>query len=93
LGDVLSIEAYRAAGKYLGIGVANFLHIFDPSIVIFGGGVSQSGPLLFDSFEASLKESIIHPRYLEELTISRAELGDDSGLLGARALAELKLDS
>jgi len=92
-GDALSIEAYRAAGKYLGIGVANFLHIFDPSIVIFGGGVSQSGPLLFDSFEASLKESIIHPRYLEELTISRAELGDDSGLLGARALAELKLDS
>ncbi|MDO9302024.1 MAG: ROK family protein, partial [Anaerolineales bacterium] len=79
-------------GKYLGIGVANFLHVFDPSIVIFGGGVSQSGPLLFDSFEASLKEHVIHPRYLEGLVIARAELGDNSGLLGARALAELKLD-
>ena len=90
-GDALSIEAYSIAGKYLGIGVANFLHAFDPSIVIFGGGVSQSGPLLFDSFEASLKESVMHPRYLEGLVITRAELGDDSGLLGARALAELKL--
>ncbi len=91
-GDALSIEAYQIAGKYLGIGVANFLHVFNPSVVIFGGGVSQSGPLLFDSFEASLKEHVIHPRYLDELAIARAELGDDSGLLGARALAELKLD-
>ena len=90
-GDALSINAYQIAGKYLGIGVANFLHVFDPSIVIFGGGVSQSGPLLFDSFEVSLKEHVIHPRYLDGLVISKAELKDDSGLLGARALAELKL--
>ena len=92
-GDALAIEAYSIAGKYLGIGVANFLHAFDPSIVIFGGGVSQSGPLLFDAFHLSLKSSVIHPRYLEGLVITRAELGDDSGLLGARALAELKLSS
>jgi glucokinase len=90
-GDAVSIEAYQIAGKYLGIGVANFLHAFDPSIVIFGGGVSQSGPLLFDSFHESLKQHVIHPRYLEGLEIKRAELGDDAGLLGARALAELKL--
>lgn len=92
-GDALSIEAYQLAGKYLGIGVANFLHIFNPSAVVFGGGVSQSGPLLFDAFEVSLKEHVIHPRYLDGLKIVRAELGDDSGLLGARALAELKLDA
>ncbi len=92
-GDSLSIEAYQIAGKYLGIGVANFLHIFNPSVIVFGGGVSQSGPLLFDAFEVSLKECVIHPRYLEDLVITRAELGDNSGLLGARALAELKLDS
>ena len=92
-GDALSIEAYQNAGKYLGIGVANFLHAFDPSIVIFGGGVSQSGPLLFDSFHVSLRERVIHSRYLEGLVITRAELGDDSGLLGARALAELKFQN
>jgi glucokinase len=89
--DTLSIEAYQLAGKYLAVGVANFLHAFDPSIVIFGGGVSQSGPLLFDSFNASLKEHLIHPKYLEGLVIARAELGDNSGLLGARALAEMKI--
>lgn len=89
-GDALAIEAYRRAGEYLGIGVASFLHAFDPSIVIFGGGVSQVGALLFEPFEASLKQRVFHPRYLEGLVITQAQLGDDAGLLGARALAEMK---
>ncbi len=89
--DALSIEAYQIAGKYLAVGVANFLHAFDPSIVIFGGGVSQSGALLFEPFHAHLKNLLIHPKYLEGLVFARAELGDDSGLLGARALAEMNL--
>jgi glucokinase len=92
-GDSLSIAAYHRAGDYLGIGVANFLHAFDPSIVIFGGGVSQVGPLLFDSFHASLERRVFHPRYLEDLKIERAALGDDAGLLGALALAQISVES
>lgn len=92
-GDALAIQAYQRAGEYLGIGVASFLHAFDPSIVIFGGGVSRVGSLLFDSFHQSLKERVFHPRYLEGLVITNAELGDDAGLLGARALAEMKSSS
>jgi glucokinase len=89
-GDELAIKAYRRAGEYLGIGVASFLHSFDPSIVIFGGGVSQVGKLLFDPFEESLKKRVFHPRYLEGLVVTKAQLGDNAGLLGARALAEMK---
>ncbi|MCZ2126196.1 MAG: ROK family protein [Anaerolineales bacterium] len=89
-GDELALRAFRRAGEYLGIGVASFLHAFDPSILIFGGGVSQAGRILFDSFEESLKKRVFHPRYLEGLVITRAQLGDDAGLLGARALAEIK---
>jgi len=92
-GDVLAISAYQRAGEYLGIGVASFLHAFDPSIVIFGGGVSQVGPLLFDSFHASLKKRVFHPRYLEDLVITTAALGDDAGLWGALELAQMKLGS
>lgn len=89
-GDALAKSSYERAGKYLGIGVASFLHTLDPSIVIFGGGVSQSGPLLFDPFEASLRAHVFYPRYLENLEITTAALGDDAGLLGALALAQLK---
>ncbi len=88
-GDDLAIAAYRRAGEYLGIAVANFLHAFDPSIVIFGGGVSLVGALLFDPFRASLQKRVFHPRYLEGLKIEMAALGDDAGLLGAFALAQL----
>ncbi|MBI2759761.1 MAG: ROK family protein [Chloroflexi bacterium] len=92
-GDALAISAYQRAGEYLGIGVASFLHTFDPSIVIFGGGVSRVGPLLFDSFHISLRKHVFHPRYLEGLKIEMAALGDDAGLLGALALAQVNLQS
>jgi glucokinase len=88
-GDALAIKAYQRAGEYLGIGVASFLHAFDPSIVIFGGGVSQVGDLLFEPFKASLNKRVFHPRYLEGLSFATAILGDDAGLLGALALARM----
>ena len=89
-GDPLAITAFSRAGHYLGIAVANFLAIFDPSILIFGGGVSQVGDLLFKPFEESLRQHVFHPRYMDDLVITKAALGDDAGLLGALALARMK---
>jgi glucokinase len=88
-GDALAISAFKRAGFYLGIAVANLLAIFDPSIVIFGGGASQAGDLLFKPFQDSLKKHVFHPHYLDDLIITKAALGDDAGLLGALALARL----
>ena len=90
-GDSLAISAFERAGFYLGIGVANYLAIFDPSILIFGGGVSQVGDLLFKPFEESLRKHTFHPHYLDDLIITKAALGDDAGLLGALALARLAI--
>jgi len=90
-GDVLALEAFSRAGRYLGLAVANFLASFDPSIVIFGGGVSRSGPVLFDPFHASLRENCFSPAYLENLQFANAALGDDAGLLGALALVMLSV--
>ena len=90
-GDSLATSAFARAGHYLGIAVANYLAIFDPSILIFGGGVSQVGDLLFKPFEESLRKHTFHPHYLDGLVIAQAALGDDAGLLGALALARLKM--
>ncbi|HSG45389.1 MAG TPA: ROK family protein [Anaerolineales bacterium] len=91
-GDALAISAFKHAGHYLGIAVANILAIFDPSILIFGGGVSQVGELLFKPFEESLKKHVFHLHYMDGLVITKAALGDDAGLLGALALARMKRD-
>jgi glucokinase len=89
-GDPLAIEGFTRAGKYLGMAVANFLAVFDPSILVFGGGVSQVGDLLFKPFDESLREHVFHQEYLNNLTITKAALGDDAGLLGALALARMQ---
>ena len=89
-GDPLAISAFRRAGHYLGIAMANYLAIFDPSILIFCGGVSQVGDLLFKPFEESLHKHTFHPHYLDDLVITKAALGDNAGLMGALAWARLK---
>jgi glucokinase len=89
-GDPLSVEAFTRAGTYLGVAVADFLHIFNPSIVIFGGGVSFSGDILFKPMREALQQHVMDASYLHDLQIATAALGDEAGLMGALALAELK---
>jgi len=82
-GDKLAISAFNRAAYYLGRGVANYLHIFNPSCIIFGGGVSQAGELLFKPFKQSLQKHVLSDRYTSNLEIKMAALGDDAGLIGA----------
>lgn len=86
-GDALAIAALARAGQYLGWAIADFLHIFNPSIVVIGGGVSQSGSLLFDPLRSALQERVLDTQYTDGLSIVPAALGDDVGLMGALALA------
>ncbi len=86
-GDKLAKEALARAGDYLGIGLANLLHTFNPSIVVLGGGVSRSGSLIIDPLRLSLERSVISEEYLRDLKIVPAQLGDNAGLIGALALA------
>jgi len=86
-GDKLAKEAFQRAGNYLGLGVANYLMIFNPSIVVFGGGVSKAGDLLFDPMRKTINNSVLSKHYLEDLIITTTELGDNTGLFGALALA------
>jgi len=90
-GDELAKETFVRAGGFIGQAVADFLHIFNPSIVIFGGGVSLSGRLILDPIEESMKRNIMDRSYLEGLLITTVKLGDDGGLLGALAQAQIRL--
>lgn len=86
-GNQLAIAAYERAGKYIGIAIADLLHIFNISTVIIGGGVSRAGELLLGPIRQSVEESVISDVYLEDLQILPASLGDNSGLMGALVLS------
>jgi glucokinase len=87
-GDALALAAMDRAAGFLGLALANYLHIFNPSIIILGGGVSRSGDVLFTPMKAAMHKYIIDPAYFKDLTITTAALGDNAGLLGALALAQ-----
>lgn len=85
-GDDLAISALNRSGTFIGIAIVNYLHIFNPSMIILGGGVSRCGELLFDSIRKYVKNHVMSPKYYDHISIVPARLGDESGLLGALAL-------
>ena len=90
-GDELALEAFKRAGEFIGQATADYLAMFNPSIVIFGGGVSFSGALLLDPVKDSMRRHVMDKAYLDGLEFTTAKLGDDAGLLGSLAQAHIKL--
>jgi glucokinase len=86
-GNELAAAAYSRAGRYIGIAIADLLHIFNVSRIVIGGGVSRAGELLLEPIRESVENSVISEVYLAGLEILPAALGDDSGLLGALVLS------
>ena len=85
-GDELCLAAYERAGKYLGIAIANYIQIFNPTCIVLGGGVSLAGDLLLKPIRNTLELVILSKEYLKNLSIKTAELGDNAGLIGALVL-------
>ncbi len=92
-GDALAKEAIQRAAHFLGQALADFIHIFNPSLVILGGGVAQSGALLFEPLRQSIHQHIMAPGFLERLEIAPAAFGDEAGLIGALALGRSLISS
>lgn len=84
-GDSLSKEAFKRAGYYLGIGLANFINILNPEMLILGGSVMTAPRLLWPSMMSSAKKHA-WPSLYEACKITKTELGNRVGDLGALAL-------
>jgi glucokinase len=86
-GDPCAVELLDDLGRWLGEGLASIATLFDPSVIVIGGGVSAAKELLVKSaqiaFEKNLpaKASRPHPGF------GLAELGNDAGIIGAADLA------
>jgi len=84
--DPLALDVFRKAGVYLGIAMANVVNIFNPEMIVIGGGVAAAWNL----FSQQAREEVMKrafPVPARRCQIVRAECGDDAGLLGAAWLA------
>lgn len=89
-GDPLARSIIHRAGQIVGYGVVSLLHIFNPQIVVFGGGVTKVGALLFDPMLEAIKAEARDTAYWRNLKIVMAGLGENVSLYGAGALVITK---
>ena len=76
--------ARRAAsrvGRWLGVGVANLVNVFNPEVVVFGGVLRQLLPATEAIVRTELASALAAPR--EQVRLALPQLGGDSTLLGA----------
>jgi glucokinase len=84
-GDEIPREAFRRAGRAVGLAVVAAAVVCDLELAVIGGGVAQAGDLLFDPVREALAT---HARlsYVASLRVVPALLGERAGLVGAAAL-------
>ncbi len=85
-GDALALDAVNYCGFCVGLGLVTLLHLFNPEIVVIGGGVSQIGDMLFDRIRETIQKHALAEAYWHDLKIVPAGLGGDVSIIGAGAL-------
>lgn len=85
-GDPLAIARLAYAGRIIGLGIVSILHLFNPEVIVIGGGVSKTGDLLFKPMREAAREHVMDEAYIKDLRIEQSALGDDVALVGAAAL-------
>ena len=85
-GDKTAIDVLDNYIKYLGEGILNFCNIFRPNVIVLSGGIANAGDYLFDRVNKYIKDRNYGYKMTPEVKVVPAELGYDSGKIGAAAL-------
>ncbi|CAB4540186.1 NagC Transcriptional regulator/sugar kinase [actinobacterium SCGC AAA044-D11] len=86
-GDRIAIEALATTGDWLGAGIATLSMLFDPSIVVIGGGVIDAGEFLLEPARKAMMREMPFVGKHPVPEIVSAKLGNDAGLVGVADLA------
>ena len=90
-GDKLAKELVAQTGYYVGVGLASLVNMFNPELIVIGGGLSNIGDMLLEpAFKTAEKRA--YKEAFQAVRFSSAELGRNSGVIGAAtfALQEMK---
>ena len=83
--DKLALNIVAETGRYLGIGIANAINIFDPQMVILGGGIGQMGELLLPAVQETVKLRALQAT-ARGVDIKFTQLGNEVAALGSATL-------
>ncbi len=90
-GDAEAKHILSEAMNYLGIGMATLVNLFNPQLIVIGGGVTNIGEMLFGPVRRAIDHRTF-PTSAQAVRVVRAELGDNAGVLGAVAVALVQME-
>ena len=82
-GDELALRVVHQAGQWLGLGLVNLLHLFNPAAIVVGGGAVNLGEMLLGPARAVIRQHLLHEDFYADDLIRPAAIGEDVCLVGA----------
>jgi len=89
-GDPVAVEVLGGIGEKLGAGIANIVNIFNPELVVVGGGAALAAEVFLEPARRVVVARAMAPQ-CDDVRIVPAQHGPDAGVLGAGALAIVEL--
>jgi glucokinase len=84
-GDGIAGEVVATIGRRLGVALSSLANVFEPDVIVIGGGAAAAGELLLEPARAEMEARTLPP--MNRTPIVAAELGPDAGMIGAAVLA------
>ncbi|MGH2947060.1 MAG: ROK family protein [Solirubrobacteraceae bacterium] len=85
-GDPVARDAIDLIGRRLGVGISSLVNIFNPQVMVVGGGVSAAGDLLLDPAREVMRARALAPGR-DVVRVEAAIHGAEAGLIGAAIMA------
>ena len=73
-------------GRRLGVGLASLANVFDPEVIVIGGGAIAADEMLLEPAREELRARALPPQ-ADNVRVVRAHFGEEAGMLGAAIVA------
>ena len=83
--DTLAQSLIQEVGRSLASGIITLMHIFDPQLIVIGGGLGQNLDMFMPTIESEVKRRAM-AHFQGAVPVAKSQLGDDVSLLGAATL-------
>ena len=80
--EELAIETIDHFTHLVGMGIAGYINVFNPELVIIGGGISEAGDFFIEKIKSHISKYALKP-CLQDVKINLAKLGNRAGFIGA----------
>jgi len=89
-GDQVAVAVVEEAGRRLGVGLASLANVFEPQVIVLGGGVAEAiGETMIAPARDELRARALPP--MDRTPVKFADLGPQAGMIGAAEMARLEL--